>query len=136
MKMDHVELFVPDRDEAADWYGRVLEFEVLEQHRHWATERGPLMISNDGGDTMVALFVGEPQGEAEVRGLRRLAFRVSAEEFVRFLERSGRWRDEPLGRDEIQDHDQAISVYFDDPWGTRLEVTTYEAEAARAALGR
>ena len=83
---------------------------------------------------MLALFKGAAQGGAEVRGLRRLAFRVDAAGFADFLTSSDSWRSEPLGRREIQDHDKSISVYFSDPWGNPLEVTTYEHDAARTAL--
>ena len=92
------------------------------------------MITNDGGDTMVALFKGPPQGEEKVRGLRRLEFRVGAEDFARFIEGSGKWRDEPLGAGNVKDHGKAVSVYFTDPWGTPLEVTTYEYEAVKKTL--
>ena len=107
---------------------------VVEEHRDWATEGGPLMISNDGGNTMVALFKGAAQDQREVRGFRRLAFRVTASEFLDFLSSSGAWRAKPLGRDNIQDHEKAVSVYFSDPFGNLLEVTTYEHAAVRNAL--
>ena len=136
MKIDHLELYVPSRHEAAAWYRKVLGFQIVEEHVDWALEGGPLMITNDGGDTMVALFKGPPQGDEKVRGLRRLAFRVSAEGFVRFIKDSGDWRDEPLGDANVQDHRKAVSVYFTDPWGTPLEVTTYEYEAVKEALYR
>ena len=61
MKIDHIELFVPSREEAAKWYAKVFGFSVIEEHRDWAVEGGPLMITNDGGDTMIALFRGTPQ---------------------------------------------------------------------------
>jgi hypothetical protein len=35
----------------------------------------------------------------------------------------------------LVDHGKAFSIYFNDPYGHRLEVTTYEHEATRAALG-
>jgi catechol 2,3-dioxygenase-like lactoylglutathione lyase family enzyme len=134
MKIDHVELFVPGRHEAAAWYQKVLGFEIVEEHVDWAVEGGPLMITNDGGDTMLALFKGPSQEGEKVRGLRRLAFRVGAEDFVRFLEDSPKWRDEPVG--EAKNHGKAFSVYFADPWGTPLEVTTYDYDAVKAALAR
>jgi hypothetical protein len=37
---------------------------------------------------------------------------------------------------DVIDHDKALSVYFCDPYGTRLEVTTYEHEAARRRLAQ
>lgn len=135
MVLDHVELYVPDRHEAAAWYARVLGFEIVQEYLDWAEPgRGPLMITNDGGATMLALFLGAPQSDEAVRGLRRLAFRVCGEHFAAFVQGSGNWRAEPLGQADVQDHGKAVSVYFTDPYGTPLEVTTYEAQAARDAL--
>ncbi|NET39789.1 MAG: VOC family protein [Cyanothece sp. SIO1E1] len=134
MRIDHIELFVPDREQAVRWYRDVLGFQVLEAHRAWATKQGPLMISNDGGNTMIALFEGQAQGEREVCGFRRVAFRVGGADFLRFLESSGKWRPTPLGAKDIRDHERAISVYFSDPWGNLLEVTTYEHTEVRSAL--
>ena len=136
MKIDHLEVFVPDRREAAAWYGTVLGFEILRQHEHWAVEGGPLMISNDGGDTMLALFEGEPQGSQEVHGWRRLALRADAEGLMAFLRSSSAWRDAPLGSADVRDHGKAFSVYFRDPYGNLLEVTTYDYAAASRLLGR
>jgi catechol 2,3-dioxygenase-like lactoylglutathione lyase family enzyme len=48
----NIELFVPDQWEAAEWYAKVLGFEVIQEHVHWAKKGGPLMISNDGGQTI------------------------------------------------------------------------------------
>jgi len=47
-QIDHVELFVPDRREAARWYERTLGLAVLSQYEDWAEDpHGPLMISSD-----------------------------------------------------------------------------------------
>ena len=134
LKLDHVEIFVPSRERAADWYAEVLGFQVMEEHRDWAIEGGPLMISNDGGNTMLALFRGPAQDQQPVQGLRRIAFRVGAAGFEQFVRGSGEWREEPLGSAEVKDHGKALSAYFTDPWGTPLEVTTYEYEAAKRVL--
>lgn len=135
MKIDHIELQVPDQKQAAAWYEQVLGFRVMSEHLDWAVEGGPLMMTNDGGETKLALFVGEPQGDAKVRGFRRLAFRVTAQELAAFVSASGEWREEPLGAAHRQDHGKAISYYFTDPYGNPIEVTTYEYEAAKRALG-
>ena len=51
-QIDHVELFVPDRDEAAKWYEEVLGLTVLPGYEDWAKDpHGPLMISSDDGST-------------------------------------------------------------------------------------
>ena len=42
--IDHVELFVPDRDEAAEWYATVLGCERVRGAEQWAKDpAGPLM---------------------------------------------------------------------------------------------
>ncbi|MCH8035399.1 MAG: VOC family protein [Bacteroidetes bacterium] len=134
MKIDHIELFVPDRYEAAEWYSKVLEFQIIKDFSGWADEGGPLMISNDGGSTKIALFEGEPQRKDDVQGFIRLAFSVDAVEFIEFINSSGNWRDTPLTQEEIKDHHKAISVYFSDPYGNLLEITTYDYDAAKKML--
>jgi hypothetical protein len=34
----------------------------------------------------------------------------------------------------VVDHETAYSIYFSDPYGHHLEITTYDHEAARAEL--
>jgi len=76
-QLDHVELLVPDRYEAARWYERVLGLAIVSDYEYWAQDpNGPLMISPDG----------------------------------------------------------VHSLHFLDPWGHRLEVTTYETEYVQAQL--
>jgi catechol 2,3-dioxygenase-like lactoylglutathione lyase family enzyme len=131
--IDHVELYVPDRSRAAAWYAAVLGCEPMPGAESWAADpRGPLMISPDGGRTKLALFTGEPQGNRATAGFYRVAFRVSATEFLAFTARM-----DGFGIKEARevDHGSAWSVYFADPSGYRLEVTTYEVEPVRAARG-
>ena len=120
LSIDHVELFVPDRREAARWYRETLGLEILADFEFWAEDPGgPLMISPDGGGTKLALFTGEPRGERATAGYHRVAFRVDASTCVDHLARL---------KAEAVDHEQAFSCYFTDPWGHRLEITTYELE--------
>ena len=130
-QIDHVELYVPDRHAAADWYRQVFGLSVLAEYEHWARDpKGPLMISSDGGSTKLALFEGKPQGERETAGWHLVAFRVSNDNFERFLERVDELtltdhEGETVTRDSVKDHGQAQSIYFNDPYGHRLELTTY-----------
>ena len=39
LQIDHVEMFVPVRHEAADWYGRVLGLRIVPGLEHWAEDR-------------------------------------------------------------------------------------------------
>jgi len=131
-QIDHVELFVPDRREAAEWYRRVLGLTICAEHEHWADDsKGPLMISSDGGSTKLALFEGRSQENRETAGFHLVAFRVSGPDFKTFLDRLDDMmltdhHDRTVTREIVQDHGQAFSIYFNDPYGHRLELTTYD----------
>ena len=140
LQIDHVELFVPDRHEAADWYCRVLGLQVVPGFEQWTADpRGPLMIATTAGGTKLALFEGQPQQSMPAAGFDRVAFRVDADGFIAFVRRLGDHdlndhQGRPLTADGVVDHDLAYSIYFCDPWGNRLEVTTYEHDPVRRAL--
>lgn len=137
--IDHVELTVPDRREAAAWYERVLGLDAVEEYEDWADDPGgPLMVSSDGGRTKLALFAGEPTTGLDEY---RVAFRVDAEGFQTFLDRLAETGvtdadGDPVGVGNVVDHDASFSVYFTDPYGHALEVTTYEHDAVAETLGR
>ena len=139
-RIDHIELFVPERWQAAKWYQQVLGLEIIPEYEHWASDpRGPLMISSDGGDTKLALFEGTPQGSRETAGFHLVAFRMDAESFVRFLHGIDRLeltnhRGQRVTAAMVSDHTAAWSIYFNDPYGHRLEVTSYENEQVKLGL--
>jgi catechol 2,3-dioxygenase-like lactoylglutathione lyase family enzyme len=131
-QIDHVELFVPDRHEAAAWYARTLGLRIVAEYEHWAKNpHGPLMIGTTDAGTKLALFTGEPRRDRPTAGFHLVAFRVSRAVFDAFLRHV---RDNPVFDEDgkevrevaVRDHRQALSVYFCDPHGHRLEVTTYE----------
>jgi glyoxylase I family protein len=135
-QLDHVELFVPDRYEAAAWYGRTLGLSIAPEYEHWAAHpESPLMLTTAGAGTKLALFAGEPQGNHPTTGFHRVAFRVSRAGFDVFL---AHVRDNPVFDEKgaevrelaVSDHGAAQSVYFRDPYGHRLEVTTYDVNPA------
>ncbi len=138
--IDHVELIVPDRREAASWYEAALGLKLVTEYEIWADDsHGPVMISADGGTTKLALFQGELGGDAERGGWLRVAFRRNAPEFLSFIDSAAdrgimSEAAKPLTRADIVDHGQAYSVYFRDPWRHRLEVTTYEYAAVLDVL--
>jgi catechol 2,3-dioxygenase-like lactoylglutathione lyase family enzyme len=131
-QIDHVELFVPDRYAAATWYARTLGLSIVPEYEHWAANpRGPLMLATAESGSKIALFAGEPQGTRPTAGFHLVAFRVTRAGFDAFL---AHVRDNPVfderGEEvrelEVRDHGAALSVYFCDPFGHRLEVTTYD----------
>ena len=130
--LDHVHLAVRDRQEAAEWYGRVLGLVAAAEHGAWAEDPGgPLFLATPAGAHCLALFAREP----ETSGDRTVAFRADGASFARFrdslrsldlCDRHGA----PVGPGDVVDHGGAFSLYFCDPDGNRLELTTYEHVAA------
>jgi catechol 2,3-dioxygenase-like lactoylglutathione lyase family enzyme len=139
LQIDHVELFVPDRYEAARWYERALGLQPVQECEPWAAGGGPLMISSDAGSTKLALFEGQPVAADTKAAFRRVAFRVTGNGFAEFLRRLPELsltdsRHQPVTADSVVDHQQAYSIYFDDPYGHMLEVTTYDYDETAAFL--
>lgn len=135
-QIDHVELVVPDRQQAAEWYQQVLGLEIVPELQSWAADpEGPLMISGDGGKTKLALFQSQPENDPGMAGFRRLAFRVDAASFRRFLDHLSQvpvYDDQgrPVSAEDVVDHQHALSLYFCDPYGHHLEIITYERAKA------
>lgn len=111
-----------DVERSIEWYRDVLGFE--RRHPEWG--EAPAMVC--AGDTCVALFAveGEPQAPPgrDALAMRHLAFRVDRPGFERAQEEL---RDRGIAF-EFMDHETAHSIYFTDPDGHRLEITTYEPE--------
>ena len=113
--------------------------QIVPECEPWAVEGGPLMISSDGGSTKLALFTGQPVPGGSKAAFHRVAFRVTGGGFVEFLRRLPELRltnstGQPVATDSVVDHQQAYSIYFDDPWGHLLEVTTYDYDETAAWL--
>jgi len=132
-QLDHVELFVPSRSKAAEWYEHVLGLTRVAGFEHWARDpHGPLMLSPDGGNTKLALF--EDASRAGARGaFDQVAFRIDGPGFLAFLERLPELclrnrDDEVLSAASVRDHEGCYSLHFVDPWGHGFEITTYDCE--------
>ena len=117
--IDHVALSVRDVEHSARWYIDLLGFE----HRWPGMWDGmPTFIGK--GTTALALFPLQGGAEVSRRGVRmlHLAFRTTRAGFVTAqhdLEQRGI-------AFEFQDHEISQSIYFRDPDGHELEITTYE----------
>jgi catechol 2,3-dioxygenase-like lactoylglutathione lyase family enzyme len=120
--IDHVALAVHDIEQSAKWYIDVLGFERLHEGM-W--DHVPTFIGK--GNTGIALFpMSSHAGPASSArsGIRmlHLAFRANRENFLaaqRKLKKRGI-------KFEFQDHEISHSIYFRDPDGHQLEITTYE----------
>jgi catechol 2,3-dioxygenase-like lactoylglutathione lyase family enzyme len=122
--IDHVALGVRDIEQSAKWYIEVLGFERLHKEM-W--NGVPTFIGK--GNTGIALFPASPDAQStpstrrDIRMLH-LAFRANRQNFAaaqRELQKRGI-------KFEFQDHEISHSIYFCDPDGHQLEITTYELD--------
>jgi catechol 2,3-dioxygenase-like lactoylglutathione lyase family enzyme len=116
--LDHVALSVRDQAISERWYREVLGLERVHEET-WGDM--PVMLAAEG--TGLALFPARG-GDASSPAVRilHIAFRVDRASFD-----AARQSLEAHGiRVEFQDHTVSHSIYFDDPDGHRLELTTYE----------
>ena len=122
--IDHVHVYVADRQAAEKWYTDVLGFKRVAEFDVWATKTGPLTISDPSDKVHLALFERENEPPSTA-----IAFGATGEGFLAWkthLERHGI-------RLRIADHDLAFSLYFNDPDENLHEITTYEHEIVRSA---
>ena len=120
--LDHVALTVRDVARSVAWYRDVLGLE-----RRYEDVWGDFPAIVGAGTTALALFptpVAEPSPPPgrDVLSMRHIAFRVDREAFDR-----ARGHLEAHGiTPRFEDHTAAHSLYFTDPDGHPLELTTYD----------
>lgn len=112
-QLDHVALTVSDLRKSTEWYQRVLGLERRYQEA-WGDE--PTFVC--AGSTGLALFPAENAPSK----MTHLAFRADRETF----ERAQRELKQQGIEFVFQDHQIVHSIYFTDPDGHRLEITTYD----------
>ena len=122
--IDHVAMSVRDVEAAANWYIDVLGFE----RRYEGMWDGiPAFIGK--GTTSIALFPVRSKEETATSahsGVRilHLAFRATRKSFLAAQEELKQRRI----HFEFQDHGISNSIYFSDPDGHKLEITTYDLD--------
>ncbi len=117
--LDHVAIAVQDVERSRRFYAEILGFERA--HDEWDV---PVVMAANG--TGVAIFDKDlhPGNGAEQPDVRilHIAFRVDREGFERARQELAAQGMEP----RFSDHGIAHSIYFTDPDGHQLELTTYE----------
>ena len=126
-QIDHVALSVTDLEKSIAWYQDVLG---LERRYREAWGDCPAMLC--AGSTCVALFALRPaESSARTSGsalptMRHLAFRAT---YADLLGAEKNLQERGI-QFEFQNHGIAHSIYFADPDGHQLEITTYDLPKA------
>jgi len=115
--IDHIHVFVSNRQEALDWYSNVLGLNPIEKLLS-LPKSGPLSIKNDEGNINIALFKGNPKENCSV-----IAFKTTGEDFINWHNKIIHSLNEKI---EVIDHDVQFSIYFKDPYGNPYEITSYD----------
>ena len=120
--IDHVAMSVSDVEQTAQWYIDLLGFEP----RHEGMWNGiPVFIGK--GATSIALFPANSTAKSssldDIRILH-LAFRATRKNFLAAQEEL---KCRGIGF-EFENHEISHSIYFRDPDGHHLEITTYELQ--------
>ena len=121
--LDHVAISVSDMERSVHWYVEVLG---LERQHTDVWDGVPQFVGK--GATGIAIFPARdaaagPAKPARV-GLRHFALRADR---ANFLQAQQELRARGIDF-EFEDHQIAHSIYFRDPDGFDLEITTYEVE--------
>ncbi len=99
------------------------------------------MLTTGEAGTKLALFTGDPPMHRPPAGFHRVSFLVTRLGFEAFLQHV---KENPVfdraGVEvrelAVSDHGLAHSVYFQDPYGHHLEVTTYDLGATKERTDR
>ncbi|MEO8512579.1 MAG: VOC family protein [Ignavibacteria bacterium] len=121
-RIDHVAITVRDIGLSAKWYMEVLG---LERYFEEAWNGIPTMVGKGG--TCLALFKAKGENPNSSPGsdtyrMTHLAFNADRKNFE---EAQKSFKEKGINF-EFEDHDISHSIYFKDPDGHRLEITTYE----------
>ena len=120
--IDHVALSVRDVERSAHWYVDVLGFE--RQHDDVWNGYPVFVGKNDAAIALFPIRKKDPSNSSAPSPVRVLhfAFRASRKDFL-----AAQAELKQRGIDfEFQDHEISHSIYFQDPDGHELEITTYE----------
>lgn len=118
--IDHVALLVQDMQRAVQWYQEVLGMQRRYQDV-WTGKRDPVVMA--AGNVQIALFLPAQQEQIHPHDLNEhFAVRVDRANFEQ-ARRELEGRGIPF---KVWDHKICLSLYFFDPDGNQVEVTTYE----------
>ena len=132
--IDHIEMFVTNREKAAKWYGEIFGLKPIKELEMWS-KIGPLFVGNRDRSVTLAIMNGKKENDGSIN---RMAFRTTGEKFIDFLNQIDDlnlfFSKEKVTKEQVVDHDLSYSLYFDDPDGNKLELTCYDHDFLKSKI--
>ena len=124
--IDHVALSVRDLDKSLKFYTEVLGLKITDREY----SKPGIEYFLDCGSGLIGLIQGDPAGEKHLLqdsglGGNHVSFRVLTSEFDRVVEEIKRLN---LTITYLKKREKSFSVYFLDPDGNKLEITSWPLE--------
>lgn len=123
--INHIHLSVPDKLVAAKWYEEMLGFRIVDSMLSWNTTTGPLTIEDESGRIHLALFASDNYTPTSA-----VAFDASGEAFLLWK----RYLEDAQLLQRCSNHKLSWSLYFNDPFGHSLEITSEDTEVIDQVL--
>jgi catechol 2,3-dioxygenase len=126
--IDHIHVYVSNREKAAAWYERVLGFKANKTLAVWAEDdQGPLTIEDTKAQIHLALFNSD-----DFIPSKNIAFKANGKEFLAW--KAHLEKENALLR--CTDHKIAWSIYFTDLDNNMHVITTYQYNYVAAYLNK
>ncbi|MDG2167025.1 MAG: VOC family protein [Opitutales bacterium] len=120
-QIDHLAISCQDPDRSKDWYIQVLGFEHI-----YPDEWNGVPIFLKLGSTALALFPESHSSRLQpnpAKGISHFALRANSQSDFQTAQKELQTHNINF---EYEDYEVAHSIYFNDPDGHRLEITTYD----------
>lgn len=122
LAFSHIGIFVTDLQGMADFYTRLLGFAITDRGT-LDTPRGPVelvFMSRDPREHHQFVLAGGRPAELAFNPINQISFRMA--DFAGLREMYRRLQNEPVSEIAPVSHGNALSVYFRDPEGNRIEL--------------
>ena len=122
LSFSHIGIFVADLARMEDFYSRVLGFTVTDRGA-LETPRGPVslvFLSREPREHHQIVLAGGRPAQLAFNTINQISFRM--DDFAGLRQMHARLRGEPVTEIAPVSHGNALSVYFRDPEGNRIEL--------------